>query len=272
MSLTVKRRRLFFIFVLLSVAAHFAAALVVVVLPRLLPDEPQPKELGTVELLMVEKKGAGPDKASQPTGSAPATKQADKAPADKAENAKPEVPQAEPAPSQSKTESEPAAPTQTDASLPPPKPSPSPDQPDQQAEPRTDRAEAVPAAKPAEAQPVPPTSQKAPIMDLGGTDSESNAVALGEQVLPATQDDRFRNRPPVYPVEAEAHGEHGSVVVVIHVSDNGLAAGIDILESSGYEVLDKAVVTAVQKWHFRPALKEGQPVPFDMPFRFVFEP
>jgi periplasmic protein TonB len=59
---------------------------------------------------------------------------------------------------------------------------------------------------------------------------------------------------------------------VIHVSDNGTPSGVDILESSGVDLLDQAAVTAVKKWHFHPAMKEGQAVPFDYPFQFIFEP
>jgi len=45
-----------------------------------------------------------------------------------------------------------------------------------------------------------------------------------------------------------------------------------VLVSSGYDILDQAAVTAVRKWHFRPAMQEGRSIPFDMPFRFIFEP
>jgi protein TonB len=110
------------------------------------------------------------------------------------------------------------------------------------------------------------------VFDLEGTDSESNAIVMGDHVLPALPDDHFRNRPPIYPMEAQTLGEHGEVVVTIHVGESGLAAGADITESSGFRVLDEAVLTAVRKWHFHPALKDGQAIPFDMPFRFIFEP
>jgi periplasmic protein TonB len=118
---------------------------------------------------------------------------------------------------------------------------------------------------------VPPFA-RGPVFDLGGTESESNAIVLGERILPAMKDDKFRNRPPVYPVEAEIRGEHGSVVIVIHVSEHGVATGADVAESSGYDVLDQAAIVAVRKWHFHPAMREGQPIPLDMPFRVTFEP
>jgi protein TonB len=84
-------------------------------------------------------------------------------------------------------------------------------------------------------------------------------------------DDRFRNRPPAYPPEAEMRGEHGSVDVLIHVSESGIATGADVTQSSGVASLDRAALAAVLKWHFRPAIRDGRGVPFDMPFRFVFE-
>ena len=110
------------------------------------------------------------------------------------------------------------------------------------------------------------------MFNLEGTESDSNAVALGSRILPAMPDNRFRNRPPAYPVEAVMRGEHGEVVVLIHVAENGLATSAEVVESSGVEVLDQAAVTAVRKWRFRPAMQAGRAIPFDMPFRFIFNP
>lgn len=109
------------------------------------------------------------------------------------------------------------------------------------------------------------------MFNLEGTDSESNAVALGEHLIPASPDDRFRNRPPVYPNAAAARGEHGTVVVVIHVSEFGVSTGADVSVTSGVASLDQAALDAVRRWHFRPAMQDGRAVPFDMPLRFIFQ-
>jgi protein TonB len=61
------------------------------------------------------------------------------------------------------------------------------------------------------------------------------------------------------------------VVIVIHVTKSGAAAGADVVETSGVASLDRAALDAVLKWHFRPAMKDGQTMPFDMAMRFVFE-
>jgi protein TonB len=259
-----RRRRFLLIAVLLSVGIHLIAALLIVFLPRVLPREEGPKEQGTVELLMVEQKGAQPSQAGQPNDSKPvqvppAKTETPKSDAPTTEGQKDETPALEskvvPAPPVTAHGDEPAL------------------SPNEQVLPKPAKEEDLrPAPKQAEAQPMLPRTQEAPVFDLEGTDSESNAIVMGGHVLPAMPDDRFRNRPPIYPIEAQIHNEHGSVVVLIHVSENGLATGADVLESSGVEILDQAALIAVRKWHFRPAMKGGQAVPFDYPFRFVFEP
>ena len=65
-------------------------------------------------------------------------------------------------------------------------------------------------------------------------------------------------------------GQEGTVVLMIHVSPEGLVTGVDIDQSSGYRMLDRSAQEAVQTWHFLPAIKGGEPVRFDMPMRIVF--
>jgi protein TonB len=221
-----------------------------------LPHEARPQEQGTVELLMVEAKGAQPSPASQPRENQPAPPQPEKtADAPKQEAQKPEasVIASQPVPPVTET---------TDEKAPPPT---------QETPPKEISADRKPAAQPPAAQPAPPKAQEAPVFDLAGTESESNAEVLAGRVVPASPDNRFRNRPPIYPYEAAIHGEHGAVLLMIHVSEAGVATGVDVVESSGVASLDEAAATAVRKWRFRPALQEGRTVPFDMPFRFVFE-
>ena len=147
----------------------------------------------------------------------------------------------------------------------PPPDDPKPDDPDgtEQAAPEQPRPE--PDNRPAAAPP-----SKALAFNLEGTDSASNAIVFGENVIPASPDDRGRNRPPVYPREAVRRGDQGTVTLVIHVSPLGLAAGADIVQSSGHAILDRAAVEAVLAWRFRPAIRNGQAIAFDMPMQFVF--
>lgn len=259
-----RRRRLLPVAVALSVIFHIAAALLVVLLPRVLPREAHPQEPGTVELLMVEKQGGAPSEAANPSD-------VDLKPAPPEQQntiAKAEAPPAAPAP---KVDA--APPVQEDGDEPVPTPG-------QQSATRPPEAEDKPVPSSSADAAKEPTSKQATatppspeplVFDLEGTESQSNAIALGARILPAMPDNRFRNRPPAYPVQAAALGQHGAVVVVIHVAENGSAAGVDIVESSGFDVLDQAAVAAVRKWHFHPAMQNGQAVSFDMPFRFIFE-
>jgi protein TonB len=203
---------------------------------------------------MVEQKGssaAAPKQESSPAQPQPSKQEQ----TDKPETPRPDSPAAPPplaAPPVANTADEPAPPSAVATP-----------QQEAKAEPRPDAPPPAPTPQ--------PKAAEAPVFDLAGTESESNAEVLGGRVLPASPDNRFRNRPPIYPDEAAIRGEHGSVLLLIHVSEAGIATGVDVVQGSGVASLDQAAVTAVRKWRFHPALREGQAVPFDMPFRFVFQ-
>lgn len=105
---------------------------------------------------------------------------------------------------------------------------------------------------------------------FAGTDSASSAIASGPNMIPASIEDSSRNRPPVYPMEAARRGQEGTVVLLIRVSPMGLAEGAAVTTSSGHSSLDQAAVDAVMRWRFRPAVRDGRAVPFEMPMRIVF--
>lgn len=120
-------------------------------------------------------------------------------------------------------------------------------------------------------EPTAPAAEPVPIISLQGTDSPSDARAFGDRVIPAKPDAVFHNRPPAYPDEAAQQGQQGTVVVLIHVSPAGTAAGVDLIRSSGYVLLDRAAQEAVSRWRFLPAVKDGQPVASDMTMGFIFD-
>jgi len=193
-----------------------------------------------VELVMLEKAGAGPP--SSPTPPTP------------------------PAPARAQPDETAARSTQAPW-MQQPLPPPPPDTPAAEALP-------LPPMTPPAQPTAPPASFAAPLgprRNVGGTDSPSNAVARGDNVIPAQADARYRNRPPVYPAEAQAKGQQGAVTLLIHVSPAGLPLGTEVIESSGFVVLDQAAREAVETWHFLPALRDGAPVAADMPLRVRFE-
>lgn len=107
-------------------------------------------------------------------------------------------------------------------------------------------------------------------IDLAQAESDTNAWVLGNDVLPPTADVKYHNRKPSYPAEAALRGEQGTVVLIVHVGADGLVHGIDVARSSGFPALDHAAIDAVRTWHFLPSVRDGQPVPADMPAKFVF--
>jgi len=68
------------------------------------------------------------------------------------------------------------------------------------------------------------------------------------------------NPPPVYPRIARMRGYEGLVVLEVAVSADGSCTGVEVIESSGYDILDQAAVDAVGKWEFKPALANGAAV------------
>jgi len=232
---------------------------------------------GAVELVMVEQQGSG--NTVVPPRAPPAPPQMPEAvappppppppPAPAAppqeESAKPEEPAPPPAPlPPTPAPPEPAPPLPT-----PPVPPPPPLPPAQPAAP-SPRPVQPSAPKPRATPPPTQHAIEAPQINLGGNESETNAIASGGHVVPASVDAKFHNKEPVYPPEAARRAEQGAVILLIHVSPDGLAAGVDVMQSSGFALLDRAARDAVEGWHFLPAVRDGQPVPFDMKLRVSF--
>lgn len=78
------------------------------------------------------------------------------------------------------------------------------------------------------------------------------------------------NAPPVYPTLARKNGWEGDVLLRVRVSGRGAAQGIEVLQSSGYPMLDDAAMTAVARWRFLPAMRRRKPVDslVEIPVRF----
>jgi protein TonB len=210
------------------------------------PTDNAPQTPGAVELVMLEQQGT--TAANPPPEPAPAA--AIPAPPPPPPPAPPQTALPEPPPPDAET---------ADEALPlPPPPVPPP-------------AVAPPSVPPPPHPPV-QRAQEAPQIDLAGNDSETNAIVIaGPNVIPASIDAKSRNREPVYPVEAVRRAEQGAVILLIHVSPEGLPAGVDVAQSSGFVLLDRAARDAVWSWHFLPAVQDGRPIPFDMMIRVVFQ-
>lgn len=64
-----------------------------------------------------------------------------------------------------------------------------------------------------------------------------------------------------YPPMARRMGEQGIVTVKFTVTVDGTVADLTVIKSSGFADLDDAALTAVKTWRYKPATKDGTPVP-----------
>lgn len=103
-----------------------------------------------------------------------------------------------------------------------------------------------PAPPPAAPAPLPPTA--APAAPVANSQANSDPVPIGKPSAP-------------YPVEALRNGEQGTVLLSITVGADGVPYGIALARSSRSRSLDRAAMSAVRSWRFRPAMRNGQAVP-----------
>lgn len=193
----------------------------------------------------------------------------------------PEMPEAQEAAAQAAEPAQPPAPapmTPTEqAELPPPPEPPPPEPvppppapaPPQQAAPA--RAATAPPARP-NPSPRPPSPQPQWRGGSGteGRDDGTTDIVLGPNAVPAGPDPSHINVPPRYPREASQRGQQGVVRLSVVVATDGTALSVDVAQSSGYPLLDRAARDAVAKWRFRPGTDGGLIVPSTIPVALSF--
>ncbi len=95
------------------------------------------------------------------------------------------------------------------------------------------------------------------------------SVGRNVQTLPVLLD----NRPPLYPAQAIAARQEGTVTLRLEIGPSGSVVKVEVLSSSGHAVLDAEAVRAVRSWRFVPATERGLPVAaaVRLPVRFTLE-
>ena len=116
--------------------------------------------------------------------------------------------------------------------------------------------------------PSPPAQTAQVNLDLDG---QAGWGLVDQRTIAASPDDRYVNKPAAYPRAAGLRGEEGTVYLVTEVAPDGHASSVEILQSSGYADLDRAARNAVASWHFRPAIRDGQPVASEMREAYHFK-
>lgn len=67
----------------------------------------------------------------------------------------------------------------------------------------------------------------------------------------------LENPQPSYPEVARRRGWQGTVVLQLMLDEQGLPHSLQVHQSSGFEVLDRAALSSVREWRFRPAQVNG---------------
>jgi protein TonB len=135
-------------------------------------------------------------------------------------------------------------PSPTDASTPPMSPTASPGSPD------------TAATKDVSSPPLSGQTSAQGQASLGAGDSFGSSRSFVEAQSP-----RYGyRREPRYPHVAVRRGYEGTVLLKVRVLDSGRVDRVEIEESSGYRILDKAALEAVKTWRFTPARRGGTKV------------
>ncbi|MBL6785759.1 MAG: energy transducer TonB [Rickettsiales bacterium] len=74
---------------------------------------------------------------------------------------------------------------------------------------------------------------------------------------------------PIYPKRALRLNREGIVIIEALVSKEGVVTKIDIIQSSGFAILDKSASNAVMKWRFDQAALAGSEVLVRIPVEFI---
>lgn len=143
---------------------------------------------------------------------------------------------------------------------PPPEPPPPEARPPEPPRQQAQRPRPAPAPRPPPARAQPPGEASRAGEDAAAPMPAGIGRATGA-VVPPGPDARYQNAAPGYPEAARLRGEQGTVALELAVGTDGRVITVSILNSSGSPMLDAAARRSVQEWRFRPAMRDGQPVP-----------
>jgi protein TonB len=101
---------------------------------------------------------------------------------------------------------------------------------------------------------------------------DTNRVS-SEAIGPLAKPDYVQNPPPPYPALAKQMHQEGIVMLSVDVDREGDPVSVDIIQSSGFRLLDQAALKAVRHWKFQPGRMGDIPVEsaVTVPIRFRLE-
>ncbi|WP_315532964.1 energy transducer TonB [Delftia acidovorans] len=78
-------------------------------------------------------------------------------------------------------------------------------------------------------------------------------------IPPAPEVQGHQNKRPSYPPESKSLGQEGRVMLRVLVGASGKVLAVNVVQSSGYPLLDQSALDAVQTWRFVPGTRDGVP-------------
>ncbi|MET4696495.1 energy transducer TonB [Endozoicomonas lisbonensis] len=134
---------------------------------------------------------------------------------------------------------------------PPPEPEPEPEPP----EPKKDTLvipDPIPEPEPEEE--VVEEEIPEPVMEqvVASALEETEVEGLNDEPVFVSEPEIVNWTQPRYPRSAQRRNQQGVVMLEVTVDEDGRALTISVLESSGFDALDKSAIAAVENWEFKP--------------------
>lgn len=107
---------------------------------------------------------------------------------------------------------------------------------------------------------------QSPAPDRVAAAAQAQPAPPAQQQAPAAQDCAR----PAYPAEALQARMSGVSMMAFLIGSDGAVREARLLKSSGYAILDEAAQAALKLCRFKPALKDGQPVPAWRPVQYAW--
>lgn len=114
------------------------------------------------------------------------------------------------------------------------------------------------------------TPRPAPPQKTRSSDKPRSAPKATGSKGPSLPARVLRRYEPGYPETARRDKVEGRVMLDVQINSNGRVGSVRVFSSSGSRVLDSTAISAVKRWSFSPARKDGKPVSSQVrvPFRF----
>ena len=134
---------------------------------------------------------------------------------------------------------------------PPPEPEPEPP------EPRKDTLvipDPIPEPEPEPEEEIVEEEIPEPVMEqvVASALEETEVEGLSDEPVFVSEPEIVNWSQPRYPRSAQRRNQQGVVMLEVTVDEDGRALTISVLESSGFDALDKSAIAAVENWEFKP--------------------